>query len=288
MSLRQLELRKDIYLNKLTSFRIGGKAKLFFVVHSVEDIKLVLSKVSPNFYFLGGGSNLLVNDEDLRTPVITLGKEFDYIKKLDDNIIEVGGATPLAKVLNYTIKEKFCGFENFSGVPARIGGLLIMNASSFGRSISEILEEVFVIDRYGNSVVIKKNNISFSYRTSSLKEEGSIVINAKFKLVKIDRIRDRVCFYLRKRFREQDFSFPSAGCVFKNPKDFSAAYLIEQCGLKGFIYGGAQVSFKHANFIVNRANAKAKDVAGLIDIVKEKVYNKFGIVLEEEIERWEI
>jgi len=289
MTVAHLDCRRGVSLKEFASFKIGGKAKQFFVAHSVDDLGLIIKRIVPlykYFYLLGGGSNLLITDKILSNPVLRLGEEFSYIRGLDENYLEIGAATPLSKIINYMVKNNLSCLENFVGIPARLGGLVVMNASSFGSQISQSLDEVYFMDGEGNVKVFKRDTIDFGYRSSPLKE--GIVLKARLKVKRDDRIKESLIFYLKKRLASQDFSFPSAGCVFKNVQSFSAASLIEKCGLKGLTVGGASISKKHANFIINRCDAKAKDVVYIIEFIKDKVYNRLGILLEEEIVRWGI
>ncbi len=159
-----------------------------------------------------------------------------------------------------------------------------MNASSFGREISSLIEGVEVISEAGEVKKLKKEEIQFGYRWSSLKNK--IVTRCWFKLVKTQDSRSKIKNFLKERLRSQDFDFPSSGCIFKNSPNFPAGFLIESCGCKGLKKGGARVSYKHANFIINLGKASYKDVDYLISLIKDKIHKRYGIILEEEIERW--
>ncbi len=275
-------LKRRISLRDFTTIKIGGEAKYFFVVDNDEELRSLVSKLD-NFYILGKGSNLLVKDSLIDTPIIKLGKGYNYIKQKEGRL-EIGAATTLASILNYCLKYNWGGFSNLAGIPASLGGLLLMNASSFGKEASLYLEELEVMAKTARIIRIKKEDLIFGYRFSSL--GGYIILRAWFKAFAQKNLKEEISFFLKRRYSSQDFTFPNCGCVFKNPAQLSAAFLIDACGLKGLSRNDAQVSLRHANFIINRHRATYNDVDYLIGIIKDKVYQRFGVVLEEEIERW--
>ncbi|MFH1504082.1 MAG: UDP-N-acetylmuramate dehydrogenase [Candidatus Omnitrophota bacterium] len=277
-----IKFKQDVDLGCRTSIKIGGRAGYFFEAGNEEALERIIND-SSSFYILGNGSNLLIKDKTIKKPVVKLGQEFSYVKQ-DDNYLEVGALTLLSFLIKYCLENNLAGLENLAGIPASIGGLLCMNASSFAKDISSCLESVDVIDKKGQPRTFKKDEIVFGYRYSSL--EDYIILRAKFNLSLGKDLKQRVRSFLSKRLSGQDFSFPSCGCIFKNPSEFSAGYLIEACGLKGLKKGGAQVSHKHANFIINIGGAKYNDVDYLIKKIKDRVYKKYKLVLSEEIKRW--
>jgi len=283
----KLDARKKVSLRMFNTLRLEAIAPIMFVAHSVDDLSEFIRRVYSweDFYLLGAGSNIFIESDILNKPVLVLGEEFSYIKRVDSLCLEIGAATSLSKVISYTIEENLKGLGELAGIPAGIGGMLASNASSFGKEFLSLLEEATVITKGGGIKHFKKNEIKFSYRWSSLKDY--IIIKAVVKLEKAGGVKNNVASYLEKRLSMQDFSYPSAGCIFKNPPALSAGYLIDRCGLKGFRVGGAQVSLKHGNFIINRDNAKAGDVNYIISVIKERVSERFGISLDEEIVRWE-
>lgn len=283
MSLKTVESKRKYSLRDFTTIKIGGQARYFFVTNAIDVLRGVVRDVAGSYYLLGGGSNLLVEDSSIDKTVLKLGEGFSYIKGTADSI-EVGAATPFSCLMSYALKNNLGGFENLVGIPATVGGLIVMNASSYGRDISYSLDEVEIMDSKGEIKRLKKEDISFSYRQSSL--NGKVVLRAWFKLSKEDNLRIKVSQFIKDRIAKQDFDFPSCGCIFKNPGNFAAGFLIDSCGLKGARKNGAQVSMKHANFIVNIGNATYNDVDYLISHIKDKVHRKFGLVLEEEVERW--
>ena len=284
MSLKKIELRHNVELSSYTALRIGGKAKYFFIVDNVDDLRLVLNDIGPEFYLLGAGSNLLVKDNLIKKPVIKLGEGFKFIEKRS-GYFSIGSSTKLSFLIKYCIENGLGGLQQLTGIPAEIGGLLSMNASSFGKEISACLKSVAALDRKGNFKVLSKDEVSFGYRVSSLRE--LIVLSGDFIFNKEKNVKEQFGKFLKKKISSQDFSFPSCGCVFKNPGDgFSAGALIDSCGFKGFVKGAAAVSEKHANFILNFGGANYQDVDYLINKIKETVYKSKGLLLEEEIIRW--
>ncbi|HIE36078.1 MAG TPA: UDP-N-acetylmuramate dehydrogenase [Candidatus Omnitrophica bacterium] len=282
MSLKGLRYKRNVDLKNYTTIKIGGRTKFLFFPQRLEDLHKLLEVLRDDFYILGKGSNLLIKDNLIRKPVIKLGKFFNYIKEKDD-LLEVGGATSFSSFINYCIKNNYTGLENLAGIPATVGGMLAINAASFRRSISSFLVRVEILDKR-NIKILNKKDVLFSYRFSSLK--GKFILRAWFELKKGKRVKEKVMFYLKKKKETQEMQFPNCGCIFKNSPSFFAGYLIEKCGLKGRKKRDAMISIKHANFIINLGKATYQDVDYLIHLVKEEIYKNFGVILEEEIERW--
>ncbi len=283
MNSEKTELRRGVGLKQYTALKIGGRAQRFFIIHSPESACRVVSDFGPALYILGGGSNLLVRDSLIRKPVVKLGEEFSYLKRRGGGL-DLGASTPLSFLVKYCINNNLSGLENLAGIPATLGGLLAMNAASFGRSISDRLREVVTVDKNGDIRILQKKEIVFGYRFSSLKDY--FILAAKFSLNPAGKIKSKVGDFLRKRFCTQEFGVATCGCIFKNPPGKQAGGLISSCGLGGLQRGGAQVSPKHANFIINRGRARYRDVDYLIRKIQDKVYKKYAVTLEEEIERW--
>ncbi|MCQ9205217.1 MAG: UDP-N-acetylmuramate dehydrogenase [Omnitrophica bacterium] len=283
MNLRKIEIRRNVDLKKYTSIKIGGRADCLFVVSTIRALRQVIKKTAFEFYVLGKGSNLLITDRVIKKPIVMLSESFTYIEQNDDNF-KIGASTPLSFLIKYCLKNNLAGLENLVGIPATVGGLLVMSASSFGVNIASCLQEIEAINRKGELETLKKSNIVFGYRSSSL--EDYVILGAKFRLSKQAALRQKIKDLLKKRLDSQDFDFPSCGSIFKNPKEFAAGFLIDSCGLKGLRKANAQVSNKHANFIINLGTAKYKDVDYLIQKIKDKVHKRYGIILQEEIKRW--
>ena len=283
MSLGNTEPKKEVDLRNYTSIKIGGRSKHFYTARNIDDLDKIVEGLGPDFYLLGRGSNILIKDSLIEKPIIKLGEDFSFIKR-GKKYLEVGASTPLSFLMKYCLENNLSGVENLVGIPATIGGLLAVNAASFGKSISISLGEVDVMNREGGIKTLKKREIVFKYRFSSLQKY--IILGARFKLTPRKNIKRKLNEFLGKRLSTQDFDFPSCGCIFKNTPEFSASFLIDSCSLKGLEKGGAQISRRHANFIINSGSAKYNDVDYLIRKIKDKIYKKYSIILQEEIKRW--
>lgn len=271
-------------LSKYTTYRIGGVADYYFEPFDTDDVLNIMNYLNENrlnWYIIGNGSNLLISDEGIRGFVINLESGFSYLKNEGDFVI-VGAGAKLAKFVDFCIQNEYSGVEMLAGIPATLGGALVMNAGCYGGEISTYVKEVTVI-RNGKLKTYSKEDCNFVYRNSGL--WNSIILEAKFDLPdgKVEELNSIRKEFLLKRNESQPVEIPNAGCIFKNPKGNYAANLIENCGLKGKKFGGAMVSSKHANFIVNFDNASANDVIELITIIKNSVKEKFNINLELEI-----
>ncbi len=281
---KKIGTKKNIDLAPLTTLGIGGKAKYFFTVCDTFGLSRLVKKLKDPFYILGNGSNLLIEEKIINKPIIKLAGEFQTIKKRG-KLLEVGSSTLLSFLIEYCIENSLSGLEDLAGIPATIGGMLAVNASSFGASIFDFLEEVEFMDRKGNVYKIKKNEVNCSYRYSSLEE--TIILKGYFNFLKNKSgIKKNIQNAIKKRYLLQDFSLPSCGSVFKNPKQAPAGKLIEDSGLKGNRKGNMKISKKHANFILNLGRGSYSDSDFLIKIVKDTVFQKTRLVLEEEVKRW--
>jgi len=289
------EIRYSVPLSKHTSLQIGGPADIWIEPHDTEDIRnsvLFCRKNAIPFYVIGKGTNLLVRDEGIRGAVINMHMpQLKYIVE-DGRHIIVTSSTLLSELLRYAIEHSLIGVEFLSGIPGTVGGALTSNAGvrniekgSEWCSIGDITEEVTLLTLTGDTKLLTKNQLNFSYRRLGI--EKGIILKAKFSLTKAPKksILKGCREYLDRKKISQDLSSPSAGCVFKNPEGIteSAGKLIEKCNLKGMAVGGAQISARHANYIINKGGARASDVLELMDIVKTKVMDAFGIELLPEI-----
>ena len=274
-------------MKKHTTFGIGGPVDLLVLPKNNEmitDIINIINKNNTDYYFLGSGSNILVSDDGIRGIVISLKKASKKIVFEKNSVYVDCGAmlgTFVKKINNQNIK----GFETLIGVPGTVGGALVMNAGAYGNEISNNLISVNTISIDGKKHHYKSHEIKFSYRHSTFKKD-EILINALFKCeignkIEIEKNKQNAS---NSRKMNQPLKFRSAGSIFKNPSPHSAAgYLIDKAGLKGMQIGDAQISDKHANFIINLGNAKSKEVIELIEIIKNKIKSMFKINLELEI-----
>ncbi len=274
----------NVPLARYTTFRIGGEADYFVEPVDADDVvsivKYANSKGIP-FYVMGNGSNILISDEGIKGIVINLEAAFNYLKQEGGSIIS-GAGVKMAKFVDFCIQKGYAGVEMIAGIPATIGGALVMNAGCYGGETADHVTEVTVV-KNEKIQKLKKEDCGFKYRSSNLK--GTVVMEARFDLPKgiPEELNKRRKESILNRNESQPVEVPNAGCVFKNPKDNKAAILIDKCGLKGVKYGGAMVSTKHANFIVNYDNATANDVVELVKIIKRTVKEKTGIDLEMEV-----
>ncbi len=283
---RDLKVKHNYPLKSKTTIKIGGPAELFCAPEGLSELKHLIIQAKKKkipVVVIGAGSNILISDKGVRGLVIGLNSMYFKRIKLKGNFIEAGGGAMLPLLIKFSLGKSLSGTEFLSGIPGTLGGAIIMNAGCWGKDISGLLREVKVMDPGGNIKTLKRKSIRFSYRKSGL--EKYIILSATLGLNKSTKpdIMHNIKQYLLQRRNSQDLDFCNAGCIFKNPESVSAGKLIELCGLKGKKKGGALISFKHANFILNRKNAKASDVLGLIRLAQKKVKDKFGVSLEPEI-----
>lgn len=272
-----------------TTFKVGGPAKFFVEPKDLNDLKLLLNLIKRHkipFFLIGRGSNILINDNGLNAIVIRLNASYFKRVSFENNLLNISSGVLLNNLVLSAKEHGLSGAEFLSGIPGTLGGALAMNAGVKGKNISDLVKDVTVMDYNGNTKVLDKKNIVFRYRQSSL--SGYVILSARIGLAKMDKkqISSKINRYLKARKLSQDLSRPSAGCVFKNPNGRSAGRLIDLCGLKGAKVGGACVSGRHANFIVNLGNANSKDILRLMGLVKKRVRNRFSVNLEPEIKIW--
>lgn len=273
-------------MKEYTSFKIGGNADLLVTVKNVEDVKYVLQISKQNncpIFILGNGTNILVKDNGIRG--IVLRNRIDNIEINDEEVI-VGAGVKNSVLAQKLLKAELSGFEFAAGIPGTIGGAIKMNAGAYGGEIKEILVETTYMDYEGNINTISNEENKFSYRNSVFKEKEAIILSAKLKFQKSNTETIKALMEKNENLRKnkQPLEFPNAGSTFKRGEDFITAQLIDECGLKGYKVGDAEVSTKHAGFVVNKGNAKAEDVIKLVEDIKEKVYNKFNKNINLEIE----
>ncbi len=274
-------------MSKHTSFKIGGPAEIFVKINNVEELKLII-KISKQaevpITVVGNGSNLLVSDDGIRGIVLKI--EFDKIEIEESGKLKIGSGVKLAFLAQKCLKEKLEGFEFASGIPGTIGGAIRMNAGAHGSEMKDIVKKITCMTRDGKIQVISNEEAKFEYRNSIFSQNDYIILEAEIQLRKgnPEEIRSKMDEYATYRKEKQPIEYPSAGSTFKRGNDFITAKLIDECGLKGYQIGGAQVSEKHAGFIINKGNATAEDVKQLMKYVEEQVYNKFGKKIEAEIE----
>ena len=276
----------DEPMSKHTSFKVGGKADIFVKVYSVEEIKSVLKIASENgvpLFVLGNGTNLLVKDEGFRGIILQVKLEEISINGTE---VLVGAGVKNAVLSKKLTDNSLTGFEFASGIPGTIGGAIKMNAGAYGGEMKDIVSEVIYLDYDGKVCTINNSECEFEYRYSRFFKEKAIILEVKLKLEKGNKseIENKIKELLEQRKEKQPLEYPNAGSTFKRGDGFITAKLIDECGLKGYSIGGAQVSEKHAGFIINKDNATSKDIINLIEYVQKKVKEKTGEDIKLEIE----
>lgn len=272
-----------------TSFKIGGKADEFVVVKSEEELKQATKYAKEKklpIYIIGNGSNLLVTDKGIRGLVIKINIQNLKIEKSEKEVqVTVGAGYKMMGLGIKLAKQEITGFEELSGVPGTIGGAIYMNAGAYGKEIKDVVISTKCMDLDGNIFELSNKEQEFEYRASIFQKKNYIVLETTLKLENGEKqkIENKMNEYLNSRKEKQPLELPSAGSSFKRQEGIITAKLIDECGLKGFKIGGAKISEKHAGFIVNYDNATAEDVLNLVKYIKEKVYEKHGIKIEEEI-----
>lgn len=290
---KQEELEQKIIfdepMKKHTSFKIGGTADYFFKATTLEELQNIIKfakiKELP-ITIIGNGSNLLVTDKGIRGLVIKIDiKKLKIEKKDEFAVIEVGAGNKLMALATKMKDEELSGLEGLSGIPGSVGGAIVMNAGAYGKEMKDVVLSTTCMDKNGKLYTFSNEEQEFSYRNSIFQKKDYIIIETKLKLEygKKDEIQKRMEEYFKSRKEKQPIEYPSAGSSFKRQEGIITAKLIDDVGLKGYKIGGAQVSEKHAGFIVNYNNATATDVINLINYIKEKVYSKYDIKIEEEI-----
>ena len=277
---------KNESLNKYNSWRVGGTADALYTPKDLEDLKMFLKNENylKPLTFIGLGSNILVRDGGIRGTVIVMHAALNNIQFTEDGVYAEAGNT-CAKLAKNLAKEHYVGEEFFAGIPGTIGGALAMNAGCYGSETWNFVTKVNMIDAQGNIVSRLKEDFKISYREVVKPKNDEWFIGAWFNFEKdmSANPENKIKEYLNHRKNTQPLNWPTAGSTFRNPKDTFAAKLIEECGLKGFRVGNAEVSDKHANFIINLGNASAKDIENIIDYVESEVFKQKGIKLEREI-----
>ncbi len=303
------DIKKNYPLKDLTTFKIGGSADYFYLAKDIEGLKSALQWAVQNkqkVLALGGGSNLIFPDEGYRGLVIKL----DFQKlEIADSKVTVGAGVMLQHLIAETLKHGLTGLEFAAGIPGSVGGAIRGNAGTYGKDMSSVVTTItYLIPATSEIKTCVGQECNFAYRHSSFKENDYIIAEAELQLLrgKVEESQKIIDERLHIRYTEHP-SEPSAGCVFKNIKfedvdieklktkdldlakfekfkKIPAGYLVDLLGLKGKTIGGAQVSPKHGNYIINTGNAKAEDVVKLVSLIKQQVRDAYGIQLQEEVQ----
>ena len=284
------EVRFDCPMAQYTTFRVGGLAEALYETNDQEDLRQMvayLNKEDIPYLVVGRGSNLLIKDEGVEGLAILLRGSLASVKQENKDGLTVfsGAGLHLADLLVYCRSSGLGGLEFLAGIPGTVGGAISMNAGAFGEEIGERVKEIHVVNTRGDVIVTNRSQLKFSYRALQI-EKKSVIIGACLMVDKDTEeiIAKRIADYMKRRKETQPLEYPSAGSVFKNPPNDYAGRLIEQVGLKGTKIGGAIISEKHANYIINTGGAKAKDILELMSMAQEKVRKEIGIRLEPEIQ----
>lgn len=283
-------VRFALPLARYTSFRVGGPADVFMELDSLAELQAVVSflhKKHTPYFLLGSGTNVLVSDQGVRGVVLHLGDGFNYShwKEYEETArVKVGAARPLGRFVRDAVAKQYSGVEFAEGIPGSVGGGLLMNAGAFGGELSRVVEAITGVHTNGAAVRLAGEAIGFAYRRTAL-PPGFIVTEVEFQLQRgvLECISAAMQRAQQKRQATQPHGYPNAGSIFKNPPGVYAGKLIEAAELKGAIYGKAQVSERHANFIVNKGGATASEVKQLMEHVQHVVWEKHNIRLEPEV-----
>lgn len=272
----------DGLIKDYTTYKLSGKMSDIYIPEDVLELKELLTK-HKKYKILGNGSNLIIN-ESYDGIFIKLSSFNDV--SFNGKIVKVGSDYNLSKLSRECARKGLSGLEFACGIPGTIGGAIYMNAGAYGRNISDVLKSVTILDDELNVRTLDNKDLDFDYRNSIFKRKKFIILDATIILKKKDSsiILDEISDIMESRRSKQPLEYPSAGSVFRNPPGFSAGRLVQKAELQGAYVGDAEVSMKHANFIINKGNASADDIVSLIEMVKRKVKEKFNVDLELEQE----
>lgn len=281
------EYSTDAVLKNYTSFKIGGKSDLMVFPDSEEKISSIirlLNDKSIPYLIIGKGSNLLIPDSGFRGIVINTCR-FSKIVLLDETTVYCQSGASLARLSRFALDNSLSGLEFVCGIPGTAGGAVYMNAGAYGREMADILESCEHLLPDGTKGVYSGEELGLSYRHSSYSDSDKLILSLTIKLKKgnPEDIKCKMAELMFMRSNKQPLEYPSAGSIFKRPEGYFAAALIDECGLKGYSVGGAQVSEKHAGFIVNKGGATFEDVVNLIKHCQKTVFEQKGVNIETEV-----
>ena len=279
------EILENYPLAEFTTYKVGGPAEKLIIPNDIGQLQrsLKIAKENPPLHIIGGGSNLIIADRGLPGTVVIMRDCCRQLEITDSGVVTAGSGLLLRELVEAVVERGFTGLEKLSGIPGTLGGALTMNAGAYGAEVSDHLLWVEVLELDGTVAELKKDEIIFAYR-SAPGLQGKIIIRAIFKFVEKNpaearKVADEIASL---RESKHPLEYPSAGSVFKRIPEGPAPVFIEQAGLKGISIGGAQVSTKHANFIVNRGNARAIEILALARLVQRVVRERFNLELQME------
>lgn len=271
---------KDVEMKEYSNMKIGGIGRELIIVEDKAELHDALNG-KKDIFVIGNGTNTLLNDGRLEKTFVSL-KKLQKIEELGEGLVRVEAGIDFNELVDYTGKMDYNGLESLSGIPGSLGGLVYMNGGAYGSEIFDHIVEIEILDNEFNLRTVKKENMYFTYRKTEIQEKKWIVVSATFKFdkgfdnAKVEELRT-------KREGNHPLDLPNLGSTFKNPEGMFSARLIIEAGMQGIQIGGAQISMKHPNFVVNHGNAKFEDVINLVTEVKKAVKEKSGVDLHEEI-----
>ena len=263
-----------------SNMKIGGVAKRFIVVENKEELKDIFEKYR-NIFLIGNGTNTLIDEGDLDITFVSL-KELNKVEELDEGIVRVEAGLDFNKLIAFMNRNNYSGLENLAGIPGSVGGLVYMNGGAYGSEIFDCIKEVEIFDENHQIRTLKKEDIKFSYRSTEIQDKKWVIISATFEFKRGFDLQ-KVIDIQALRESKQPLDKPNLGSTFKNPEGDFSARLISEAGLKGTRVGGAEISSKHPNFIVNHGDATFEDISKILTLVKDKIKKLYNIQLEEEI-----
>lgn len=275
-----MKIYKNHEMKEHSNMKVGGVTRNYFEVEKKEELVDIVNNYE-KLFVIGNGTNTLIRDGELETNFISL-KKLNKIEELGNNLLKVESGVDFSDLVDYTEKANYTGLENLAGIPGTVGGLIYMNGGAYGSEIFDHVVKIEILDENKRIREIEKEKIDFSYRNTEIQKKRWIVISATFDF-QAGHDKEKVQELKEKRESRHPLELPNLGSSFKNPEGSFAAKLIIEAGVQGYRIGGAQVSEKHPNFIVNLGEATFEDMIQLINYVKEKVKLKTGVTLEEEI-----
>ncbi len=285
--LKPKQIKIDEFLNKYTSFKIGGPARVLVKPAGMDEIARIINVCKSRnvkYYILGRGTNILANDKGYDGVIILLSENFSEVS-ISGNVITAAAGAKLSNVAQLARENALTGFEFAHGIPGTIGGAVAMNAGAYDGEMKDVVVTAVVLMPNGEQKTLSNEELELGYRTSVIVKEGLVVLSAAIELKKAskDEISNKMKDFGQRRRDKQPLNYPSAGSTFKRPTGYFAGKLIEDANLSGFRIGDAMVSDKHCGFVINVGNATFEDVTKLIEEVKKRVFEKFGVMLEEEV-----
>jgi UDP-N-acetylmuramate dehydrogenase len=284
------EITKNIYQNELLSnhstFKIGGKCDFLACPETVGELTGLIRFLKENgekYFVMGNGSNILFPDGGFAGVIVKTARLNELT--FSGGTVVAGAGLTLSRLCDFTLKNSLGGLQDLSGIPGTVGGAVYMNAGAYSGEIKDTLVCSYYLDENFDIVKLSAENHKFSYRHSFFSGKKHIILKSEFGLSEGDgaALKERASELLKRRSQKQPLNYPSCGSAFKRPPNDYASRLIQESGLKGYTVGGAQVSEKHSGFVINIGGATANDARKLIEHIKNTVYNKFGVMLEEEI-----